>query len=295
MFVIHILTLLISVTAIAQAGTQFKLTDTAFTVGSVYAWCDIRYDLDGHSTIREESLPCLDSVADFMKRHPELIFEIGSYTDQRGGDSSNLKLSQARANMVRKYLEQRGVSWYSLAAVGYGEQFPLIPQSQIDTAKTQTIRERLYQQNRRTEFKILYAHQRTFTMNDSTFQIGDVMWLHVIYDLGKATIRPDSYPLLDSLANFLIQHADIVVEISGHTDARGSDKYSIRLSDVRAHAVFNYLVSKGVSANNMKYAGYSDTRPLVPEKQINRIKSKEGQEQLHQLNRRTEIRIISFW
>lgn len=286
--------LLISASGFAQTRSYFALSDSVFKVGSVYAGCRIDFDLDGCGLL-PYSNACLDTFALFLIAHPELVIEIGSHTDQRGADSTNLKLSQSRATVIEKYLEGRGVSTYSLAAVGYGEQYPIKTQSQIDAAVDRVQKEWMYKANRRTEFKILYVYPETFSMTDSTYQIGDVMRLQVVYDFGKATIRPESYPLLDSLAKFLILNPQLVVEIGGHTDARGSDTYSIKLSDVRARAVFEYLLTKGVSRNNMKYTGYSDTKPLVPAAMIYAVKSKQGQEELHQLNRRTEIKIISFW
>jgi outer membrane protein OmpA-like peptidoglycan-associated protein len=293
-FILLFAVVLINLSGNAQNRSHFGLSDTAFTVGAAFSpQCPVLFDFNGHNDVRPESYSFLDSFANFMLAHPELIIEVSSFTDQRGHDSSNLKLSQVRANMVKKHLEQHGVNPFSLIAIGYGEQFPLVSQAQIDTAKT-SARERLYQQNRRTEFKILHVYPGTFTMNDSAFTVGDVMRLNVIYDLSKASIQSHSCSLLDSLADFLIHHPELTVEISAHTDSRGSDKYSFNLSDARAHAVFDYLAVKGVSKNNMKYAGYAHRKPLVPTTQVNKAPSKEGQEQLHQLNRRTEIRITQI-
>lgn len=282
---------LISFRAYSQRNI-FRLTDTNFTIGSVYTSCYMLYDLDGHATIREESWPCLDSLADFMKRHPEMIFEIGSYTDQRGSDSSNQKLSQGRANSVRKYLTDRGVNESALIATGFGEQFPVVPQSQIDTAKSKMTKERLYQQNRRTEFKILHIYPSSFTLRDSVFTAGSILRINVYFDFNKATIRPESKPLLDSIAKFLIAHPNLIVEVSNHRDSRGGDVYSTDITKTRARAVCDYFISRGVPASQVMYKGYGDSTPLILPTYIKSLKSKEAQESMYQLNRRTELRII---
>ncbi len=290
-FLLFIL-MLISSAGYAQTSSFFTLSDTSFTVGSAYRACRIDFDLDGRG-LMPYSNACLDTFATFLIAHPELIIEIGSYTDQRGGDSSNLKLSQARAGMVKKYLMDHGVNENVLAAVGYGEQFPVIPQSQIDTAKTKATKERLYQQNRRTEFRILYIFQSILNLNDSLFTVGSTMRPYILFDLGKATIRPECLPLIDSIAKFLIAHPDLKVEISNHRDSRGSDKYSSKPTYARAKSVADRLLQQGVPSSQITYQGYDDTKPLVTKAYILARNSKEGQEQLHRLNRRTEIKILS--
>jgi len=285
------LILLNSGNSFAQTVSTFKLSDTAFTVGSVYRSNRIDLETDNRD-FTQQSKPELDSIAQFMIDHPEIVFQVSSFTDQRGSDSNNLFLSQNRANFMKQYLVKLGVREDCIAAVGYGEQYPMVPQKTIDAQKEMNAKEELYQRNRRWEFGILYIYPGTFTMKDSVFDVGDVMRIRAWFELGKTGLRPETKLLLDTVAAFLIQHPALIVEISCHTDSRGSDKYSMKLSDARAHVVFDYLVSKGVPAMNMKYAGYSDKKPLVPDAKINAVKSKQGREELYQLNRRTEITIL---
>jgi len=77
----------------------------------------------------------------------------------------------------------------------------------------------------------------------------------VNFDFNKATLRPESYPILDNAASILIQNPDANVEIVGHTDQIGSDKYNDELSLKRAEAVKKYLIAKGVPANNLTTVG----------------------------------------
>ena len=97
------------------------------------------------ATIDPGSYGLLDQVAQVMTDAPELVVRVEGHTDNQGNDSFNLKLSQARAESVRTYLEGRGVDAARLEAVGYGETRP------IDTNRTEEGRAA----NRRVEFTIL--------------------------------------------------------------------------------------------------------------------------------------------
>ena len=74
----------------------------------------------------------------------------------------------------------------------------------------------------------------------------------------------------------------IIIEISGHTDNRGSDSYNQNLSENRAKVVVEYLTAKGVKAKRMVAAGYGELQPIV---------ANDTPEHL-QMNRRKEFKII---
>ncbi len=84
----------------------------------------------------------------------------------------------------------------------------------------------------------------------------------VNFATGKATILPDSFPVLDEVAQVLKDYPKIRVEIGGHTDNVGDDNGNQRLSKNRADAVFEYLLAKGVPAQRMTTMGYGETRPI---------------------------------
>jgi outer membrane protein OmpA-like peptidoglycan-associated protein len=79
---------------------------------------------------------------------------------------------------------------------------------------------------------------------------------------GKATILPDSFVVLDDVAQVLRDYPQLRVEIGGHTDNVGDDAANQRLSKSRADAIFEYLLSKGVAAQRMTTVGYGETRPI---------------------------------
>jgi OmpA-OmpF porin, OOP family len=100
----------------------------------------------------------------------------------------------------------------------------------------------------------------------------------VNFDTGKATIRPESFPRLDSVVEYMTYHKRARVEISGHTDNVGNKKDNKILSDKRAKACRAYLISKGIDGGRIDAVGYGDERPVAPNT------TEEGRQQ----NRRIE-------
>ena len=84
------------------------------------------------------------------------------------------------------------------------------------------------------------------------------------FEYNKATIRPESYPVLDAVVEVLDKNPDIKIEVQGHTDNRGSAAYNKGLSDQRAASVVKYLVSHGTTPARLTSRGYGFDRPLVP-------------------------------
>lgn len=109
---------------------------------------------------------------------------------------------------------------------------------------------------------------------------------NIFYDLNKSTLRGESMMALDKLADFIIKN-DLRIELSAHTDARGSDSYNLKLSQARAQSCVNYLISKGVRKTSIIAKGYGETQL------INKCKNNVTcPEDMHQENRRTEVKIL---
>jgi len=105
---------------------------------------------------------------------------------------------------------------------------------------------------------------------------------NVFFDSGKAILRPESYPELNRLIAIMNQYPKLVVEISGHTDNVGSDANNQKLSQKRAQAVVDYIVSMGVAINQITAMGYGESQPRADNK------TKAGK----QLNRRVEAKVM---
>ncbi|SDZ81025.1 OmpA-OmpF porin, OOP family [Arachidicoccus rhizosphaerae] len=82
------------------------------------------------------------------------------------------------------------------------------------------------------------------------------------FDLGKATIRPSSFPSLDRVSELLI-NKNFSLKLAGHTDNTGSNALNMRLSKERAEAVKAYLVSKGANASRIEAVGYGSSQPIA--------------------------------
>lgn len=86
----------------------------------------------------------------------------------------------------------------------------------------------------------------------------------VNFDTGKATIRPESFPRLDNVVDFMQHKKSAKIEISGHTDNVGNKQANKTLSEKRANACRDYLISKGIDGSRIKAQGFGDERPIAP-------------------------------
>ena len=132
---------------------------------------------------------------------------------------------------------------------------------------------------------------------------------NIFYDFDKATLRPESSVALDSLVDLLNQNPHITIELSAHTDYKGSDQYNERLSQQRAESVVRYLIQHGIAADRLTPKGYGEGMPKQIKKKVAEkypfLKEgdklteefitalpEEQQEECNQLNRRTEFRVL---
>lgn len=112
---------------------------------------------------------------------------------------------------------------------------------------------------------------------------------NIFYDLNKSTLRPESMDALDKLAIFIQKNEVPRIELSSHTDSRGSASYNKRLSQARAQSCVDYLLTKGIKKSQIIAKGYGESQ-LVN-------KCKDGvkcSEEEHQENRRTEVKILDY-
>lgn len=129
----------------------------------------------------------------------------------------------------------------------------------------------------------------TYKESFPVFCVGDVIKIeNIYYDLGKYTIRRDAAKELDKLYDIMQKYPKLKIELRSHTDSRGSDKSNMILSDKRAKAAAAYLVSKGISPERIIGKGYGET--MLINKCANGVQCTEAE---HQINRRTEFKILS--
>jgi len=133
---------------------------------------------------------------------------------------------------------------------------------------------------------------------------------NIFYDFDKATLRPESKAALDEIAQMLRDNPNVAIEMSSHTDRKGTNEYNIDLSMRRAKSVVDYLVDAGIDPDRLKPEGYGESRPKTVTKRINKefpqfeegvtltqefieTLSPEDQEAADQINRRTEFQVTS--
>lgn len=85
------------------------------------------------------------------------------------------------------------------------------------------------------------------------------------FDSSKATLRPEADPILDKVAALALRYAGVSISVDGHTDTTGSAESNLALSQARADAVRDALVSRGVPATQLSSKGYGETQPLLPD------------------------------
>ena len=133
---------------------------------------------------------------------------------------------------------------------------------------------------------------------------------NIFYEFDKATLTPESATSLNELVQLLENNPNVTIELGAHCDFRGRDAYNERLSQKRAEAVVNYLIEHGIDAERLVAKGYGESKPktvlkkltekypflkendVLTEQFINALESEEQQEICHQLNRRTEFRVL---
>jgi OOP family OmpA-OmpF porin len=104
----------------------------------------------------------------------------------------------------------------------------------------------------------------------------------VHFDFDKSTLRPEAIVILDNAAGLLTTQERVVVEVAGHTDSVGTEQYNQKLSERRANAVQDYLVSKGIKASRLSARGYGEVQPVATND------TDEGR----QANRRVELIVL---
>ena len=103
----------------------------------------------------------------------------------------------------------------------------------------------------------------------------------VLFDFNSADLRPESRDTLGELANNFRQYPDNEIVVEGHTDSVGAEDYNQRLSERRAASVADFLIERGVDADDIVVYGYGELRP----------KASNDTPDGRQLNRRVEINI----
>lgn len=101
----------------------------------------------------------------------------------------------------------------------------------------------------------------------------------IYFETAKSVIKTESYTNLDNVVSILNKYPEYRISIEGHTDSQGEEANNLKLSNSRAKACMDYLISKGISATRLSAKGYGETRPIAD----------NATEEGRKLNRRVEF------
>ena len=220
-----------------------KVNDVGCEVGEIVLR-GVVFDT-GSDVLKPQSQLILDSVATGLAKQPGTKVEIRGHTDDIGSEALNLDLSRRRAEAVKAYLVGKGVRAEDLSTVGLGEMQHIAPN---DTPEQR-------EQNRRVTMQFLEVSRlppaEELTLRGITFRSG------------SATLTPADKLIVDSVVGYVQSRPSYAIQVQGHTDDRGSDELNQKLSESRAKAVADYLVSKGVDGARLSSAGFGESRPIA--------------------------------
>jgi OmpA-OmpF porin, OOP family len=217
--------------------------------------------------------------------------------------STKAGLSTKKLSTVRPYLTNLGgiitdtSNWIEVrdtfVAKG-GEKFLVIGNSKTDNMTEKIIIKPLKNNYEKKYFGHAFIYidyvslnpinEKPVTVYNNQTKIHDeriIVLQNIYFDNDQSNLLPSSYNQLDSLVSVLIQNKS-KIEVCGHTDNNGSFDYNLKLSEARAKAVADYIISKGIAVERVTYRGYGSTAP------IDSNDSEIGQKK----NRRVEFKIV---
>ena len=252
----------------------------------------IYFDFDKYD-LNKKALTQLDSFCRKNKNATgHFEFELKGYCDNRGSDNYNYKLSDKRVATVKKFLQKWGMNIeFIISALGYGET------GSLNENKTEEERSL----NRRVDISILNSTtilpEEKISLRqkiaDSTITSGTNIILHNINFVGGMhQFLPESEPMLEELLEAMQSNPKLVIRVEGHiccqagsNDGTDMETGLENLSEARAKAVMDHLLSNGTESKRISYKGFGHSAPLYP--------FPEQSEEERIQNRRVEIKIIS--
>ena len=97
---------------------------------------------------------------------------------------------------------------------------------------------------------------------DRVLSDGKIIVNGIRFDINKATIKPESNGAINEIFALMQKQSDLNFSVEGHTDSDGDDALNQTLSEKRAKAVMDRLISMGIASNRLKYAGWGESKPI---------------------------------
>ncbi|WP_431134965.1 OmpA family protein [Psychroserpens mesophilus] len=164
----------------------------------------------------------------------------------------------------------------------------------IEAEDYETVEERFTTPKKRQKLVINPKLEKDVKGIGQGTDLAETLGIPIIYfDYDKYDIRYDAEVELQKVLAVMNQYPDMVVDIKSHTDCRGKAEYNERLSENRAQATRDYLVSKGIDASRLTAKGYGESQ-LVNDCGCEPTNNSDCTEAQHQLNRRSEFIIVKM-
>lgn len=177
--------------------------------------------------------------------------------------------TRAKIAMLKKDVEQAKADAASRSNAQIADAQAAAASAQADAAAAQA------------EAARLKAEMRDYQLRQT--QLGATLVLQdVVFETGKADLKPGAAQRLQPLAQYLQANKDVKVRIDGHTDSQGSDGYNQQLSEARAQSVRNALAGLGVAPERITAVGHGEAQPVADNRNA------AGRQQ----NRRVEVTLV---
>ncbi len=163
-----------------------------------------------------------------------------------------------------------------------GENDSTISKGTTSGGKTTTVKKGTYSSGKKS-----FTPKLLTAFDPANLFVGQKIRLdHLYFDPDSVNLNPDSYEVLDELADFLLAYPATVIEIGGHSNTVPPEDYCMWISTERAKSVQDYLLSKGVPVSSLRYKGYGKSDPLITYDHYNK--------EARMKNQRVEIMILAL-
>ena len=218
-----------------------------------------------------------------LDNDPNLVIEVGGYTDNSGSYAKNVEISRQRAQFVYNHLIESGYPKERITYKGYGPEKPNYSNRYKSTregnrrieikivnktthSSDKLVDEKGYDANVKNDAELKASYLSTFlaSTKDSLLPSYIVDSLNFASGSFDLPLTGAGYDNLVDLVVYLKAEKDLQVTINGYTDSSGIEEKNIVLSENRAKAVYEYLISQGIEANRLNFKGHGSANPIAP-------------------------------
>lgn len=278
----------------------------------------VLFDFDRHN-VKNEYQTKLDGFIKYLKRKPDIEFNIVGHTDAKGTNSYNMALARQRAMEVFQYMTRKGISPNRLDIMAMGESAPIAMNASQDGSDNPPGR----QLNRRVEFRPKTQAYVKPNVDDPTAgrdEGGDAALpgdkfmvltedvdpaklserfanvtpetaprVIVFFDFDRSNVKSEFRKKLTVFAEFMALNPQLKFRVEGHTDHMGPDLYNDYLSQNRAEMVVKFMETKSIGRERLGPQGKSEHHPLAPNSLNDGRDNPDGRA----LNRRVEFHLVA--